>query len=550
MPADTRNTKPRKAHKNPRAPLACESCRIRKIKCNRELPCQNCIVRGIPSRCDYRGHGPIPAPSLRSAHAEGMQERLNRLENLVTTLVAQDGVPGQVHPSSEDGSGHSSQEDVSREAESTSTASIQHGLGVLKVDGHSSVYRGSTHWRDVMKELTELKSFWNQVQDDQDDLLSQVAFSTGTANGPGLLCGVVKPVGLEELLATIPPKCTTDKLIERFFDKKNSPIPTFHVLHEPTFMKQYQAHWESPSETQIMWIGLLFSMLSLIMLSFYLNDEEPPEYEGTSRSLYELYRLRTAQCLMMGDITKCAPHTVETMIYNCMAEWAHNGDSETRVWMVVGLLVRVALQMGYHRLVDPSQYPEISIFQGEVRRRVWCFVQGLDILTSFLVGLPSTIRTIDSDTLAPRNLHDWELTEDMTALPESRSLEEETPVCYMLAKRKIISVGGDIISLIGSLSQHSYDEVLKLDDKMAQAYKELPAHLKMDTPERLLNEIPYLVNRRIQLEFLYNQNVCILHRKFLILGRIDARFSRSYQRYGISIALTRSPAISIRRNEN
>jgi hypothetical protein len=32
-----------------------------------------------------------------------------------------------------------------------------------------------------------------------------------------------------------------------------------------------------------------------------------------------------------------------------MAEWADNGGSETRVWMMVGLLVRVALQMGYHR---------------------------------------------------------------------------------------------------------------------------------------------------------------------------------------------------------
>jgi hypothetical protein len=165
-----------------------------------------------------------------------------------------------------------------------------------------------------------------------------------------------------------------------------------------------------------------------------------------------------------------------------------------------------------------------------MRRRIWCFVQGLDILTSFLVGLPSTIRTIDSDTLAPRNLHDWELTENMTALPESRPLEEETPVCYMLAKRKIVTVGGDIISLIGSLSQHSYDEVLKLDDKMAQAFKELPAYLKMDSPEKLINELPSLVNRRIQLEFLYNQNVCVLHRKFLVRGRTDPRFSRSYQR--------------------
>jgi hypothetical protein len=67
-------------------------------------------------------------------------------------------------------------------------------------------------------------------------------------------------------------------------------------------MQQYEKHWENPSETKIMWIGLLFSMLSLIMLSFYLNEDEPPEYEGTSHSLYELYRLRTAQCLMMGDI--------------------------------------------------------------------------------------------------------------------------------------------------------------------------------------------------------------------------------------------------------
>ena len=85
------------------------------------------------------------------------------------------------------------------------------------------------------------------------------------------------------------------------------------------------------------------------MLSFHLNDEEPPEFEGISWSMCELYRLRTSQCLMMGDITKCAPHTLETMIYNVMAEWARNGESETRIWMMVGLLVRVALQMGYHR---------------------------------------------------------------------------------------------------------------------------------------------------------------------------------------------------------
>jgi hypothetical protein len=165
-----------------------------------------------------------------------------------------------------------------------------------------------------------------------------------------------------------------------------------------------------------------------------------------------------------------------------------------------------------------------------MRRRVWCFVQGLDTLTSFLVGLPSMIRTLDSDTGDPRNLYDWELTEKMTRLPESRPSSEETPVTYMLAKRRIIRVGGEIINLIGSLSVANYDEILKLDDELAQAYEDLPANLRMDSTEKLLKEHPSLVNRRIQLEFLYNQSVCVLHKKFLAQGRTDSRFARSYTR--------------------
>jgi hypothetical protein len=116
-------------------------------------------------------------------------------------------------------------------------------------------------------------------------------------------------------------------------------------------MKEYERHFSDPSKTEIMWLGLLFSMLSLVMLIHHNLGNEPPEYEGVTESLFELYRLRTAQCLMLGDITKCAPYTLETMLYNTLAEQARKDDGETRVWMMVGLLVRVALQMGYHRSI-------------------------------------------------------------------------------------------------------------------------------------------------------------------------------------------------------
>ena len=70
----------------------------------------------------------------------------------------------------------------------------------------------------------------------------------------------------------------------------------------------------------------------------YLRDRETYVYISSTNSS----RL---------DITKCAPFTLETLVYNSMAEWARKSVSETRVWMMVGLVCRVALQMGYHRSV-------------------------------------------------------------------------------------------------------------------------------------------------------------------------------------------------------
>lgn len=114
-------------------------------------------------------------------------------------------------------------------------------------------------------------------------------------------------------------------------------------------MKEYEAYWRNPKQTSVMWIGLYFAMLSQTMVSYEMSDDEPPEYKGISPSISDLYRLRVAQCLMIGDISKCAPYTLEALVFYTMSEWARKFQNEPRVWMMVGLLTRVALQMGYHR---------------------------------------------------------------------------------------------------------------------------------------------------------------------------------------------------------
>ncbi|KAH7356780.1 fungal-specific transcription factor domain-containing protein [Rhexocercosporidium sp. MPI-PUGE-AT-0058] len=507
----------RKAERKTRSTLSCEACRSRKLKCNREQPCQNCTVRDKAASCVYRGE---TAPQhgkrhVQTGQAEDMQTRIDRLESLVTTLVEQNQqLGGRSSSQGRDAADFHSDQITPSNSDASDNDNpieeIQHGVGIMQVDEKQSIYKGSTHWYDVLEELNELKSLWGHMKETQD-VAALYNPSLEVPDAPSLLCGMARP------------------LMARFFDDENSPVPTYHLLHQPSFMRQYEEHWADPSKTSIMWLGLLFSMLSPIMFSYHSNDDEPPEYEGTSRSLSELYRVRTTQCLMMGDITKCAPFTLETLVYNSMAEWARKTVSETRVWMMVGLVVRVALQMGYHR--DPSQFPDISVFQGEMRRRLWQFVHRMDSLTSFLTGLPGMIRNSDIDTAEPINIYDWQLTEDMTELPPPQPETAPTPVSYLLAKGRIIRCLGHIMDFLSALGQYPYSEVMKLDEQMVLAFDAIPPFLRMQGTESSLGpDSESLVNRRVQLVFLHHQGMCVLHRKFFIRGRSDARFAPSYNR--------------------
>lgn len=294
-------------------------------------------------------------------------------------------------------------------------------------------------------------------------------------------------------------------------------------------MSEYETHWRKPKETKVMWLALLFAMMSQTMLSYSMCEDEPPEYQGISVAISELYRLRTAQSLMLGDITKCAPYTLEALLFNTMSEWARKEENEARVWMMVGLLVRIGLQMGYHR--DPSHFPSISVFQGEMRRRVWGFIHRSDSLTSFLIGLPSMIRAIEQDTAEPRNLYDWELTADMIELPPSRPFSEITQSSYLIVKGRMLGPLGNIVDFLSSLGKYNYDTALQLDRDLEMAHQEIPEYFKMTLGEDdVVDTIPSLTNRRLQLEFLYHQGMCVLHRKFVAQGRSDPRYVPSRSR--------------------
>lgn len=74
------------------APRSCVTCRRRKVKCDKNNPCSNCVRAKI--ECIFPGPGRAPRKSRKPSDAE-LLERLRRLEGVVISLNAQ--VEGHEH---------------------------------------------------------------------------------------------------------------------------------------------------------------------------------------------------------------------------------------------------------------------------------------------------------------------------------------------------------------------------------------------------------------------------------------------------------------------
>jgi len=95
-------------------------------------------------------------------------------------------------------------------------------------------------------------------------------------------------------------------------------------------------------------------MMCISLQSYLRNKEEPPEYQGTLVSIMELYRIRTAQCLCIADLTKPVDLMIETLMLYSLIEYSVERDGDMGTWLLSGTIMRLALQQGYHRDVSIS----------------------------------------------------------------------------------------------------------------------------------------------------------------------------------------------------
>ncbi|KAK1246205.1 hypothetical protein MKX08_000007 [Trichoderma sp. CBMAI-0020] len=342
----------------------------------------------------------------------------------------------------------------------------------------------ATHWEAILDDIRELKDCTEALEQADDELL--LGTTEEESSGPTLL--VV-------------------------------------ILHVPTFYREYTQFWETQQAAPIAWVGLLFAILGYTIFFYARTGDSLPGTLGEPARVSEVYRTCAAQCLVLANYTTPGRYKVEALLLYSGTEFLRTGDTQIGSSILGGIITRLAMHMGYHR--DSKHYQNLSVFDGEMRRRVWALIWQGDSLISFQVGLPKTIPDLQCDTGLPHNLLDEDFDETTKALPLPRPMAKRTPVTYAIVKSKLMSVFGRIAQRSYSTTDTKHEEVAQLDEQLQIAHSSLPAFLRIRTMNMSIMDPADLIMQRYNLELLYQKARCVLHRRYLVLYRSDSRYAYS-----------------------
>ncbi|KAI5307605.1 hypothetical protein KEM55_007873, partial [Ascosphaera atra] len=288
-----------------------------------------------------------------------------------------------------------------------------------------------------------------------------------------LMLGASPKLNEADIRAQFPPRQYADVMVDWFLA---GATPLTVVFHVPTFRREYERHWQDPSKTNIVWLAMVFAMFRRVFLSWKLEGNAPPECRGKELIKARHYRDLMSQCLLLADYTKPHRYLIETLLTVYHGDVSQRGD--TYLWTLSGLATRLAMRMGYHR--DGKAYPAITPFHAEMRRRVWCLVRQSDTWYSLKTGMPTMIRASVVDTELPRNLYDEDFDEDCKELPPGRSLDEQTPLSYVLTKSRLMFAFARILEHVQKIKGSSYEKVMELDAELREAREMTPDHLRVE----------------------------------------------------------------------
>jgi hypothetical protein len=342
-----------------------------------------------------------------------------------------------------------------------------------------------------------------------------------TASAPSCSFGFARSVDVNQLLAALPPRKACQELVNVYFASFAS---LFHILHDPTFHRQFAYFVEDPQSMPLAWLALLYSLLATAVLAL------PPD----SDLLADLSRQSTP----LQRCTELA-HRYRDMVMKCLEAdnylWNHNvttlqsliilihglSHSNGQTWTLLGLAHHLALNIGCH--VDPESLG-LEILESEERRRSWAGLMMLYTNQNTAlghIGLPHT--ALSASSRPPADIDDEDIGQDNRT--PSNTQGRATQMTYLLLKFRLYDLCAEICANVLCKQTPDLNLVQRIDETLRQERSSWESRLN-----EAIEIAPVPIHHIAHLNILYsysNHLTLLLHQR----QALDSQFPPAVRRW-------------------
>jgi hypothetical protein len=361
-----------------------------------------------------------------------------------------------------------------------------------------------------MKEAIMHHSSLSRVQRDLKAM--QLSWKTEKADAMAL-----KDLKLLELL---PGREIVDHLVHLYFETFEN---AYRILHVPTFWREYERFWEDPQAGKSSFVVTVLLLMAVVNC---VSSREQATYIGDSASAREAAILWIEACDFW--LQRQSQKHVYLAIWQirCLLLLAKmsNTVKKKRTWTSAGNLMRQAMSAGFHR--DPSLLgAKVSVFDQEMRRRLWATMVELELQASIDRGMPSASAGFPSDVAPVLNVNDEDFEDGSQKAPSQKPWHHYTRTSFLHISWSSLSLRVSLNSLLNELSsQAQYEDVLVYDEKIMQKLQEIPAQANSSTSQEH-HSFPELI--RVLLDVQLRQFLILLHGPFARQAQSNSRYSLS-----------------------
>ncbi|KAH7232923.1 hypothetical protein BKA59DRAFT_504081 [Fusarium tricinctum] len=447
-----------------RTPISCQPCRQSKLRCDRQTPCASCRRRNCVAQCKYTHERIAP-----TAHPDD------------GNLTTRPSPFSQASPPS------------------VFSAICDTGQQQHRDQAQPNQYQDFTqsHWDAVLQRPIDHTSCSTLAA--QDTLRQPEALYFPFPFG--------SEVTTNDLTSALPPRESCEHLIIQYFTRIS---PFFHILHGPTFQKQFAGFFKDPASCDLSWLALLFLVCSATLRTIDESDEvinsiaTNPSYGSNIAAISDRYRAMAMICLCKDRfLVRHRLSTLEALLV-LVYTISHNEGAE-QSWVILGMASNIGIALQCNA-AKPD--PNLTLVEVERRRRCWAGILLLHTYQAILFRDVDMSSLINDYATMPADINDIDISNDRILQPST----QPTQMSVIIFKISLFRLSARICKELSDATPLTEGRLVALDAEIASEQQRWATVFLVDGAPSLLDSSSYAL--WCGLEVYAHQLCLLLHRPF------------------------------------